>query len=73
MEKPIDRVVRRLRPALMALGLMAFPVFMLSYGYMIKLFYQSVPVWIFVLMVVTHLMVWIGMSCLDDYRRERQN
>lgn len=72
MEKPIDQTIRRLRPAIFAVAAMAFPVFLLSYGYAIKLLYQNMSAWMFVLVAVSHVTVWIGMSCLADHQRERQ-
>lgn len=68
----MDEAVRRFRPIIFAIAAMAFPVFLLSYFYAIKMLYQALPMWAFVLVCLSHITVFVGMSCLDDYRQERR-
>lgn len=72
MEK-LDQTVRAMRPFFFALTLLAGPVFFVSYIYMLKLLFQSVPTWLFIAAGLSHIIVWIAASMLHDFQQERQS
>lgn len=70
---PLDRLVVKLRPALIVLAALCFPAFLITYGLMLKAAFQSWPSWGVAVMVVSHLLGWLGLSALLDSRQERMS
>ena len=68
-----DTLARRLRPLFFILAVPALPVFLLSYFYMIRLAYESLPLWAFLGLGAAHTIVWIAASMLHDFQKERQS
>ena len=75
MEKEhfMDRAMRPLLPILAGLLWISGPLFLLSYGWGIKLIYYAAPGWIFAIVVVVNVLVWLGIASLLDMRQGRQN
>lgn len=69
---PVDRLAKKLRPALAVLAALAFPVFLFSYAQMIIAAYYSWAGWAFSIALGSHLLGWLGLSALLDSLRERQ-
>lgn len=72
MEKPIDRVVRALRTPIFALTVLSMPGFFLSYALLMKSALDYFGVTGFALLMVPHVIVWIGAACLLDYQQEHR-
>ena len=73
MENVWDRAARALRPVFFVACIVTIPVFMVSYLYMLRLFFDAQPTWLFALVGVSHLVSWIAFAMLHDFRREKQN
>lgn len=71
-EKPIDRFVRKLRPAFWVASLVALPVFFASYYQMIALLFEHASRNWFVFVVICHIIAMIAFGSLLDHRRESQ-
>ena len=65
---PIDRLAVKLRPAMIVLAALAFPVFLISYGWMIVLAFYAWPGWAFAIAVASQVVGWLGISALLDKR-----
>jgi len=70
-DHPLDRLGVRLRPLLIVGAGLCFPIFMVSYGLMVKHALMTWPVWGSVLTVIAHLVVCLGIAGLLDTRQER--
>lgn len=68
-----NRAAKALRPFSLAAVVVAGPVFFLSYLYALKLMFNAMPLWAFVAVGVSHIMVWLGMSLMHDRREERRS
>lgn len=68
---PIDRLGVKMRPALVVLAAMCFPVFLISYGLMLHHALTTWPAWASAAMVFANLTVLSGLAALLDIRRER--
>lgn len=66
---PIDRLVMKLRPALIVLTALLGPVFLLTYALMLKHALTTWPWWGIAITVPAHFICWIGISALIDTRR----
>ena len=71
MEDIFERATLTMRPFFFALTALAGPVFFISYFYMLKLLFQAVPMWWFVCIGVSHIIVWLAASMLHDFQKER--
>lgn len=72
MDDFFERAASAMRPFFFALTALAGPVFFVSYAYMMKLLHGAVPLWLFVGVMVSHIIVWIAASMLHDFQKERQ-
>lgn len=68
---PIDRAVFRMRGVVLALVYLAGPVFLLSYGWMLKQLWYAAPGWLTAIVVASHLIGWLGIGILLDKRQEQ--
>lgn len=68
-----NRLAYRLRPFFFVGAALSFPVFMISYGYALKLLSDAVPKWVFLIVCLAHVTVWIGASMLHDFQQERRS
>ena len=73
MDQAFDWFARVSRPFFFAAALLALPVFFVSYLYCLRLLFDAVPMWAFVIASLSHIIVWIGASMLHDYRQERRS
>lgn len=71
-ENIFDRVAYKGRPLIFGLAILALPVFLVSYFYMFSLLRDAQSVWIFVVVGISHAIVWLGASCLHDFQQERR-
>lgn len=71
-EHPIDRLMRRLRGPIIAGIVLSGPVMLLSYGWMIKDMLLRAPVWVSVVVIIAHLVTWLGIGSLFDIQQERR-
>lgn len=69
---PIDRLVYRLRKPIIAAIYIAGPVMMFSYGWGVKELYFSAPGWLTAVVVIAHIIVWVGIGSLFDRQQERR-
>lgn len=72
METALDRTARRLRPLFFAAGVVALPVFFVSYFYMMKLLFAAVGPLAFAAVGVSHIIVWLAATMLHDYQKEKR-
>ena len=72
METNLDRAVRRARPLIFVVAALSLPAFLLTYGYALKLLFQTAPAWVSVVAFISHVTAAIGASCLADEQKERQ-
>ncbi len=70
-EHPIDRLMYRLRVPIIVLAVLSLPVFLLTYGLMLRYALTTWPWWGGVALVVSHLMGWLGIGSLFDMRQEK--
>ena len=70
---PFDRLARRLRGFFIIAMFAAVPVVLISYFWMIAVAYHAAPGWIFAIIVIAHLLSWLGLSSLLDIRQEQKN
>lgn len=68
-----DRLALRLRPLFFVGAALSLPVFLVSYAYGLKLLFQAVPGWLFLIIAAAHVTVAIGASCLHDFQQERRS
>ena len=71
-EHPIDRLGRAIRPVLIGLAVLAFPVFMFTYGWGLKLILAEVGLGWWLSIMAAHLLVIFGIAGLIDSRSERR-
>lgn len=71
-EHPIDRFGRAIRPAMIGLAVLAFPVFMFTYGWGLKLILAEVGFAWWVPIMAAHALVIFGVAGLADIRSERR-
>lgn len=67
---PIDRLMLRIRPALILGAYASFPIFMVSYGFAMHWLVTTAPLWASVPSVIAHLIVLLGIGSLIDIRSE---
>lgn len=72
-EHPIDRFARRIRGAVVLLAMASLPIFLFSYGWMLKDALATWPLWASIPAIVAQIAVWLGIASLLDIRQERQN
>ena len=72
MENWLDRFTRKIRPALLVLGALCFPVFLFSYGKMIAGAFEGWQTWQWAVAMAAHAFTWVAMACWRDHQSERQ-
>ena len=70
-EHPIDRFMRSLRPVLIGLAVLAFPVFMFTYLWGLKLILAEVGFGWWFPIIGAQALVWLGIAGLADMRSSR--
>ncbi len=70
-EHPVDRLGAALRPVIIVLAVASLPVFLLTYGFLIKHALTTWPWWGSAALIVSHLIGWLGIGSLFDARQER--
>lgn len=70
---PIDRFARRIRGAVVLLAIASLPVFLFSYGWMLKDALATWPLWASLPAIAAQIAVWLGIASLLDIRQERQS
>lgn len=68
---PLDRFMVRIRPLLIGAAVLSLPVMLISYGWMMKQLFTTAPGWVSVAVLISHLIVWLGISALIDMRSEQ--
>lgn len=68
---PIDRAVFRLRGTIVALLVVAGPIFLFSYGWMLVELYYAAPGWVTATVALSHFCVWLGIGTLFDKSQEQ--
>ena len=68
---PIDRLMYRLRGPILVIAALSMPVMLFSYGKMALLALEAWPGWVFGCALAAHIMGWIGIGCLVDSLKER--
>lgn len=68
---PIDRLGFRLRGVIVVFLVLSLPIFLFSYGWMIKQLFYAAPGWITAIVFLAHAAVWIGIGSLFDSRQEQ--
>lgn len=71
MTHPIDRFVRRIRPLIFMAYLPLMPVFLLSYGEMVRLFLTTWPWYVGLIVVLAHFVSALVLASLIDMQQER--
>lgn len=64
--------MRALRGPIIAALVVSGPIMLMSYGWMIKHFVTTAPVWLSVVVVIAHFLVWLGIGSLFDRQQERR-
>ena len=72
MENPFDTLARALRPVLIGLLFLAFPVFLFSYAQMLLMVLETWSGWAIAATVVSHALAFIGAASLHDHQSERR-
>lgn len=70
---PLDRLAVAIRPVAIIVAALSFPVFLISYGLLLKHAWQTWPWWGTAATLVSHFTVVLGISSLFDSRQERLN
>ena len=73
METALDRTTRALRPVIFAATLATGPIFLVSYVCGLRLMFNALPTWIFVAVGISHIIVWLAVSCLLDFQKENRS
>ena len=73
MENGFDRAARRLRPLIFVAGLIAVPVFAVSYYYAFRLMLDALPLWAFLGIAASHAFIWLAAASLHDWQSERRS
>ncbi len=71
-EHPIDRLTHRLRLPIIVVAVVSLPVFLITYGLMVRYALTTWPWWGSAALVVSHLMGWLGIGSLFDMRQEKR-
>lgn len=56
----------------MVLAVLSAPVFLISYGFMLKHALTTWPWWASAITIAAHITGWLGISALLDSRQERR-
>lgn len=72
-EHPLDRFMRHHRRIVGFVAVLSFPIFMISYGWMLKQLLMAAPWWVSVAVVISNLTVVVGLGSLIDSLREQVN
>lgn len=72
MTHPADRLARRIRPLIFALYLPLMPVFLISYGEMVRLFLTTWPWYVGLIVVLAHCVSVLVLASLIDMQQERR-
>ena len=70
---PIDRVARKFRGLIIVLAVVSFPVFLVSYIWMVREAFFALPLWAWLGLVVSHTIGFLGIASLFDRYQERRN
>lgn len=70
-EQPIDRLMRRGRGFILVLTALCFPIFLISYGFMVHAMLTTWGWWA-VPASVAHCIGWLGIASLFDIQQERR-
>jgi hypothetical protein len=68
-----DRAASTLRPFVWWACVAAVPIFFVSYVYCLKLLFDAVPNWLFLMIGAAHIIVWFAAACLHDYQQESRS
>lgn len=68
---PVDRAVYALRGVILAACYLCGPIMLISYGWMARELITTAPVWVSVIVLIAHVVGWLGIASLIDMRRER--
>lgn len=72
-ENPIDRAMRALRGVFIWGLILSGPIFLMTYGWAMKLLINAAPWWVSVPTVIAHLATLLAIGSLIDIRQERLN
>lgn len=65
--------MRAWRGAFIVAAYLSAPIMLISYSLMIKHMIETADWWVTVIVVISHLLGWIGIASLFDQRQERLN
>ena len=65
--------MRAWRGAFILAACLSAPIMLISYSLMIKHMIETADWWVTVIVVISHLLGWIGIASLFDQRQERLN
>jgi len=69
---PIDRAAYALRGVILGATYLCAPIYMISYGWMLKKLLTTAPGWVSAVVILAHIIVWIGIASLFDRSQERR-
>ena len=72
-EHPLDTFMRAWRGVFIVAFVLSGPIMLISYVQMFMDFVTSIDLWLAVVIVVSHLLGWIGIASLFDQQQERRN
>ena len=65
--------MRAWRGAFIVAAYLSAPIMLISYAMMVGRFAQAADWWVTVIVVISHLLGWIGIASLFDQRQERRH
>lgn len=73
MDTAFDKAAKRLRPLVFLACIAAVPIFLISYGLMLKLFFVKFGPLVFAGACASHVIVWLAASMLHDSQQEKNS
>lgn len=67
-----DRLALALRPYLIVGAIISAPVFMVSQFYMLRMLFEAVPNWLFLVICGSYSILFLGLAQLYDLLKGRQ-
>ena len=72
-EHPLDIFMCAWRGAFIVAAYLSAPIMVISYAMMVGRFAQAADWWVTVIVVISHLLGWIGIASLFDRQQERRH
>lgn len=67
----VDKVALAMRRTIFVAAIISAPVMLISYAYALKLLFEVMPTWLWLLVCASHVIIWLGIASLFDKTQEQ--